>query len=193
MGKWDKGYEAQTVWKILTEVLNDVAERLRTEDYGLDLPKGLARRKLLARLVHTSILMIQLRNAARISEASEAFHKWLITGKKKVKVRVRKHKNPNSMRTIVIPSVLEDIRDLYKGYDTIDPDTLAQRCKSWSLIRLHINTHSLRYARITDYLERGYNPAIVAKITKHKKMDMLLEYTQERAAEKILEEDEIKI
>ena len=50
---------------------------------------------------------------------------------------------------------------------------------------LGINTHSLRYARITHML-RNISPSIVAKITGHKKLDYILTYTQIKTAEEAL-------
>jgi integrase len=51
---------------------------------------------------------------------------------------------------------------------------------------LGINTHSLRYARITHMLRNSISPSIVAKITGHKKLDYILTYTQIKTVEEAL-------
>ena len=54
--------------------------------------------------------------------------------------------------------------------------------------KLGINCHSLRYAFITYMLKKGVSPSIVAAITRHKNLNMILKYTERKEAEKTLEE-----
>jgi len=53
--------------------------------------------------------------------------------------------------------------------------------------RLGINAHSLRYAFITYMLRKGVSPSIIVAITGHKNLNMILKYTEKKAAESILE------
>ncbi|MEM4155997.1 MAG: hypothetical protein QXQ38_04645 [Archaeoglobaceae archaeon] len=44
----------------------------------------------------------------------------------------------------------------------------------------------MRYAFISYLAKRGVSPQIIAKITRHSKLDMILNYTQEKLADEIL-------
>ena len=58
--------------------------------------------------------------------------------------------------------------------------------KVYSKCTYGFNTHSLRYAFITYLLRQGVSPSIIAKITKHSRLDYILTYTQEKTAEEVL-------
>jgi len=60
---------------------------------------------------------------------------------------------------------------------------LKKRCEKL----LGVNTHTLRYAYITYLLEKGYSPSLIAKITHHSNLNFILKYTQQKQAERILE------
>ena len=47
------------------------------------------------------------------------------------------------------------------------------------------NTHSLRYARITHLAKQGVSPSLMAKITHHKRLDYVLRYTEQKAADEL--------
>jgi len=47
------------------------------------------------------------------------------------------------------------------------------------------NTHSFRYALISFLAKNGTDPAIIAKITGHKKLDRIVQYTQMKDAVEI--------
>ena len=190
MGKWDGGFTVEDLKLILSVKLKEALEILE-EPERLNLPVPLAVKKIRSKVVNLAVLLIQLHNACRISEASEGLIKWIETGKQKVYVRIRKRRE-DKIRMVVIPEkvlkVEKVIRDYFEDERDISPEVLARRVKVWSEINLNINTHSLRYAKITDLLER-HNPITVAKITGHKRVDTLVEYAQEREAEEILERE----
>jgi Phage integrase family. len=126
-----------------------------------------------------AVALIQLRNGARASEALRAYDIWRQTGEVVINVHVSKKKK-EEYRLMVIPEEIRGLReciDVEVGYHTYR--TLIYK-------KLGINTHSLRYSFITHLLKMGVNPAIIAKITKHSKLDFILTYTQEKAAEDIL-------
>jgi len=129
------------------------------------------------RLAGLCVLLTQLDNAARVSEAHEAVSIFARTGQREVEVRVRKQKKDPDVRLVIIPPEVkrEDVREL--------PSVDA--CRMYAF-RLGINTHSLRYARITDLALKKVQPQIIARITHHRKLDMLIKYTQEVAAREIL-------
>jgi len=67
-----------------------------------------------------------------------------------------------------------------------DDEVVKERVRNWFRTNFKLNTHSLRYAFITHALKRGINPSIIAKITKHSRLDYILTYTQTKAAEEVL-------
>ena len=58
--------------------------------------------------------------------------------------------------------------------------------KIYSKCTYGFNMRSMRYAFITYLLRQGVSPSIIAKITKHVRLDYILTYTQEKTAEEIL-------
>jgi len=135
------------------------------------------------------VLLVQLRNGARIGEAVEATRAFCSTKDYTVRVRVEKHKG-NDTRLIVLP---EELRDRQGR------EYLAQACIKLSKVKdavnavklyckrtFGFNTHSLRYAYITYMLSKGVNPSLVAKITGHKNLSHILHYTELKTAEDLL-------
>lgn len=127
---------------------------------------------------NVAVLLIQLYNGSRVSEAVEAWNKFVRTGKREVEVRIRKHKK-NDTRLMIIPQFIKHPGSfrIYKATPEI--------IKNYAQF-LGINTHTLRYARITHLLNKGENPAIVAKMIGHKNLNMLLTYYQEKEAKRRL-------
>ncbi len=155
---------------------------------------NVVRRDLVGRLrdarpvarAYISILLIQLSNGLRISEAVEAAFKWAETGRRKLRVRVRKRRDPYE-RLVVVPRELgRGERLAVAGLRVHGLDTVVSRIKSWTRKALGFNTHALRYAFISQLAERGVSAQLIAKLTGHKKLDYILSYTQKRAAEELL-------
>ena len=162
-------------------------------DSGLDFLETY--QKILSHLNRTRkpqdvVLLIQLRNGSRVGEAVEALREFCNTGKSEVLVRVEKHKNPNDLRTMVLPE------ELRKGQGRV---LLEQACawlsgvekpkeaiKSYCRRTYGFNTHSLRYAFITYLSRKGLPPQIIAKITFHKDINLISSYTQRKTAEDLL-------
>jgi integrase len=136
-----------------------------------------------------AVLLIQLRNGARVGEAIEATKAFCESKTTTVRVRVEKHPG-NDTRLMVLPEEL-------RGKE--GRDYLAKACIRLTKIRnpksavkqycrttYGFNTHSLRYAFITYMLSKGINPSFVAKITGHKNLSYILHYTEVKTAEDIL-------
>jgi integrase len=160
-------------------------------DMGLDYE--LAYRKLLRLLrrngkerCYAAIGLTQLRNGLRAVEAVWAFKHFLKTKQLEFTIAVAKKKKPEE-RLVVMPKELA-LADLASCIDLLEVEDrkLRDRYRWWLRNKLGWNTHSLRYAFITHLLRNGVNPSIVAKITKHSRLDYILTYTQEKAAEQIL-------
>jgi site-specific recombinase XerD len=135
---------------------------------------------------YDAILLIQLRNGSRVSEAVRAFKMFLESKSIEIEVQVSKKRQKQEKRLMVIPqellSVVSPCFDLRNTEDRI----LINRVKNYCLYTYKFNTHSLRYAFITFLLRQGVSPSIIAKITKHSRLDFILSYTQEKAAEEVL-------
>jgi len=167
LGKWDKEIDYETFYGILLRRLKKKKEKKT--------------------LCYDSILLIQLRNGCRISEAVRSFKQYLASGALEIKTRVSKKKK-NEERLIIIPLELEEnkVKKICGELLEVDDKTLTNRVKVYILREYRINTHSLRYAFITYLLRNGVNPAIVSKIIKHSKLDQLLTYVQEKTGEELL-------
>jgi integrase len=135
---------------------------------------------------YDAILLIQLRNGLRISEAVRAFLQFLRTRGVELEVQLSKKRRPEA-RLVVIPKELLDV-NLSECRSLLEEpeEVISKRMRRYCIETFGFNTHSLRYAFITYLLRQGVNPSIVAKITRHSKLDFILRYTQEKAAEEIL-------
>ena len=134
---------------------------------------------------YDGILLIQLRNGSRVSEAVRAFKAFLNTKSVEVEVQVSKVSKKRT-RLMVIPQELLSIAPSCRDLKDVEEKVLVNRVKNYCVDTYGFNTHSLRYAFITFLLRQGVSPAIIAKITKHSRLDFILTYTQEKAAEEIL-------
>jgi len=164
MGGWDRGIPFRKAERI---ILKEMAKTRESD---------------LKAYCYWSIALIQLKNGARISEAIEGFKKALASNSRKVEVRVRKSKD--EYRLIIIPKVIElkPCRWLLEESDR----AIRERVRVY-LWRKGLNSHSLRYAFITELSSRGLAPQLIASITRHKDLDMITHYVQKREAEDILE------
>ncbi|MEM3895982.1 MAG: hypothetical protein QW763_01800 [Archaeoglobaceae archaeon] len=154
---WDQGLDFE---KTLKKLLKDYAEETN-----------------LRRKTKLAILITQLRNGSRISEAIEAISIFKSTGAREVMVKVRKKKE-DEFRKMIIPEQIKQSHVV----DIPNKHAIAMFAKR----RYGFNTHSLRYAFVSYLAKRGVSPQIIAKITRHSKLDMILNYTQEKIADEIL-------
>ncbi len=175
------------------------AEGRKSWDMGLDYDRtyhqilgGLeelrGRRTITARrkLAYCCVLLTQLRNGSRVSEAVDAVLEWCSTRKREVEVTVRKQRNSAEKRNMVIPKQLmeQDRLDVLALKDWLpqDPSRIehfARRSFGW-------NTHSLRYAKVSQLGSLGYPAQVIARVTHHRKLDFILRYTQQKLADQVL-------
>jgi len=164
---WDLGLDYKRIYKML---LSKIREHLS--------------RRAFASYCYACVLLIQLRNGSRVSEAVDAAVKFADQRSSEVYVRVRKRRDGYE-RLMVLPEELR-IQDIAVCRDILSRGNAVLRVKVYAKKILGINTHSLRYARITYMLRNNVSPSIVAKITGHKKLDYILTYTQIKTAEEAL-------
>ena len=167
---WDKGLDYKQTYKLLLKKMNDHYMRGAMNSY-----------------CYALVLLIQLRNGSRVSEALKAAKLFMNTLKRKTKVKVKKRKD-NYERLMVLPKEIQ-FRKLLICRDVLfwPEKEVLNRIKVYAKKVLGLNTHSLRYAYITYLLKQGINPSIIAKLTGHKRLDYILTYTQKKTAEEVLE------
>ena len=119
------------------------------------------------------ILLTQLRNGSRVSEAIEFLKLISEPGnfKREAQIRVKKRKD-NFERLMILPSEISK-RDLLRVSYIIKRAT-KQKVLNYARRTYGFNTHSLRYAFITYLAKKGINPTLIAKITGHKRLDYIL-------------------
>lgn len=162
-----------------------------------------------SRLVKCYVYAIQLRNGSRISEATDAL-KDFYKGIKEIEVLVRKKKKWKTHRdekTYKLEFVLNDkgkkirLADDYREMlwpefidkpDFKDKDIqnevreLSKKQAQDSCRKIiNVNSHSLRYARITELSDKGVNDSVIAKITHHSDLKFIMKYQQEKVAKRI--------
>ncbi|MCI4407611.1 MAG: hypothetical protein JHC26_00840 [Thermofilum sp.] len=169
MGKWDKGIDYMFAYnKIL---------------------KHMARAKPPA-LCYDAILLIQLRNGSRVSEAVRAFLEFLNTKSLELEVRVSKKRNKNIMRLMVIPQELIKLNIVSQcfGLRNVEEKKLINRVKNYCIYTYEYGSHNHRYAFINEALRRGIDALTIAEITKQSKADIILRYVQKKRAEETLKD-----
>jgi len=173
---WDKASERGLSYGNLLRLLEDKLETARSDkEYA-----------------YLAALYVQLRNGCRVSEAARAMLLFARTGNRKLRIPVSKRRD-RAERLVLIPPNVEYKRVAWLAEEfkrrPLDKAArqLAARVKVFSLQRLGINTHSLRYAFVTYLAEQGVAPQLIARITGHKRLDYIVHYTQRLAAEELLE------
>jgi site-specific recombinase XerD len=179
MSRWDKGVDYETMYlRIARHMRSPIAQRR---------PPGRGRKKRrFALACYDAILLIQLRNASRVSEAVRAFREYLVTKKSELEVQVSK-KRKKELRKIVIPQEVQEM-DCSICLDMLDvpEQRIVDNVKHYSRKQYGVNTHSLRYSRITHLLKLGVDSAVIAKITHHSNVNFIRTYTQQKLADEIL-------
>lgn len=108
---------------------------------------------------YDSILLIQLENGLRASEAVRAYREYLSTGQRCLEVYVSRRW---VKRVVVIPDEVEACAEL----SSTDPAKLTRRIISYVKYTYGFNSHSLRYAFIVHMLRKHGDVSLVKEITK---------------------------
>ena len=109
------------------------------------------RKKIISKqLIYYAVLLIQLYNGLRISEAVDAFKQYIITGDTELEVRTRKRKD-NHFRLALIPEIIQLNRSILEraldlGFEGKVDNIKEKVVKKWAKDFIKINTHTLRKA-----------------------------------------------
>jgi len=137
-----------------------------------------------------AILLTQLSQSCRISEAVDALTQWAKNKKNVdlVEIRVRKRKD-TYWRDIFIPkSIKNESKSLKRIINKFQfSDNLVDNIIHFAIYHLY-NTHALRYAGITQQGEMKIPDQVIAAGTGHKKLEHIRRYTEKMAARKVLQE-----
>ena len=191
--KKGKGKGKREESEVLREVLKPIGKKKieHTWDYSVDFAeakkvltnayKELYNRNLMPFEAYVAILLIQLVNGSRIREAIRAFKTFVESGQREFQLQAGKRGN---MKFFIIPDVIKN-KQSYRYILTKSDKKLSASIRMFARKYLKSNTHSLRYACVSFLASNGVDPAIIAKITGHKKLDRIVQYTQMKDAVEI--------
>ena len=194
---FDRGVEYLDMKKILVKDYGRLCREYEPEN-----------KKVVRLLCYCIISMIQLRNGSRISEACEAFRKFMKLGlDSKVTVKIAKSKSIKykkdtkekfttkaRFREMIYPKpwvkreipCLDDIKNFLREYE----GNLKKRVLDYLLRHHNCNTHSLRYAFINYMLyDQKKEMALIAKFVGHSDISQLVRYTQLKETNKLFDLD----
>jgi integrase len=206
---FDRGIDYKTMKDKLINCYREIVEGYS----GLD-PDGRVykskKNKLLRKEIYIIISIIQLRNGSRITEAVDAFKKFVEEGgdlNEKINVKIAKSKSTKykkdtkeafrtktRYRKMIYPvkwigseiSEIENIRNYLEDYK----GDLNRRVLDYLLMNHNCNTHSLRYSCINYLLyDQKKEMALVAKFVGHSNVNQLVTYTQKKESDKLLDLD----
>ncbi|NPA98349.1 MAG: integrase [Crenarchaeota archaeon] len=123
--------------------------------------------------VYAAALLVQLVNGLRVREAWKALQHFLETREREFYLEPGKQGAPRPVR---IPGVIR-YREEWKWILQVPPEKARKRLHYYARKYLGTNTHSLRYALVGYLARRGVAAQLIAKITGHKKLDRILQYT----------------
>ncbi len=164
---WDKGLDYEKTYKkILTHYRQ--ATRDTTKAYDI-------------------ILLTQLRNGSRLTEAIRFLNQIIDTKplKRQAYIKVEKRKDGHE-RLMVLPEEIDKRELLRVSY--VIKEANKWKVSTYCRRTYGFNTHALRYALISYLSQKGVAPQLIAKITGHKTLDYILYYTQQQKAEEILKD-----
>ena len=178
MPGWDKGLDYEATYQRIVHHMRKAYARAKAT--------ALPGRKRVPAFCYDAILLVQLKNAARISEAVRAFREYLTMRKSELEVQVSKKRKKEFRLMVIPPEVLE--LDCSLCLDLLDRSEalVTDVAKHYAKKKYGFNTHSLRYSRITYLLRRGVDSAVIAKITHHSNVNFIRTYTQQKLADEIL-------
>jgi site-specific recombinase XerD len=172
-GTWDLGLDYEEWYRTFVDDLHKYRNK-----------RGIRAQR---RFTYISILLLQLRNGCRVSEAYDAFKGFVDSGEREIRLTAGKG---GTERLLVVPKeIYSKDRYIYRYIiKESDEKQFIDRIKQFARRYYKINTHSLRYALVGFLASRGVSAQLVAKITGHKRLDRILDYTQKVRAEKILKD-----
>lgn len=198
---FDRNIDLIEIKERLIKKLNELYEK----QSNIDEPKKI----IYNQICYIIIALLQLRNGSRISEAVNAFLKYMTKNdvdekvivkiaksegmKYDWKTKTKKMKKPR-FRKIMFPEdyidleIFYDIKDNHQDFCIIEKLKICQRVRDYLLKYFNCNTHSLRYAFINYMLySEKRNLADIAKFVGHTTVNQLVTYTQNKNIDQIFD------
>jgi len=140
---------------------------------------------IMTRLLYTSILLTQLENGSRISEAVEAILNFKANSERIQKIRARKRKKLSKGKDVdVLIKIPSAVKKQYLDLDYPFDKTL-NGVKIFAVRYYKINTHSLRYSWIAKMGREGVPTNLISKAIRHTNIQTIENYTAEDEADAI--------
>jgi len=188
---WDKRLNYDEYEKIIG---NEIKTLKRDKEY-YELKKKPIPHDIQLHLAYNCILLTQLMNGSRISEAVEAILNFKEDSNREQKIRARKRKREKrdkktgEMKVIghdvlvlvVIPTEVK--RQHLNGLNGKSAKQVQNGTALFALNHYKINSHSLRYAWISKMGKLGKPAHLISKAIRHTNVSMIEHYTQEDEAD----------
>jgi len=163
---------------------NDMRNHAKEKEYN-ELKKRPVPATVLKRLLYTSILLTQIENGSRISEAVEAVLNFKDNSERVQKVRARKRKKNNKGKDVdVLIKIPSAVKKQYLMLDYPFEKTL-NGVKMFAVRYYKTNTHSLRYSWIAKMGREGVPTNLISKAIRHTNIQTIENYTAEDEADMI--------
>jgi len=163
---------------------NDLRDLAKEKEYN-ELKKRPVPATVLKRLLYISILLTQIENGSRISEAVEAVFGFRNSSERIQKVRARKRKKNNKGKDVdVLIKIPAAVKKQYLDLD-YPFETALNGVKMFAVRYYKINTHSLRYSWIAKMGREGVPTNLISKAIRHTNIQTIENYTAEDEADMI--------
>jgi hypothetical protein len=161
---------------------NDLHDLAKEKEY-YELKRKPIPATVLKRLLYTSILLTQIENGSRISEAVESILDFKESSERVQKIRARKRKKNNRGKDVdVLIKIPSAVKKQYLMLDYPFEKTL-NGVKMFAVRYYRINTHSLRYSWIAKMGREGMPTNLISKAIRHTNIQTIENYTAEDEAD----------
>jgi len=178
---WDKRLDFDE-WDLRFK--KDMHDLAKEKEYN-ELKKRPVPATVRTRLLYTSILLTQIENGSRISEAVEAVLSFKDNSERIQKIRARKRKKLSKGKDVdVLIKIPSAVKKQYLDLDYPFEKTL-NGVKIFAVRYYKINTHSLRYSWIAKMGREGIPTNLISKAIRHTNIQTIENYTAEDEADTI--------
>lgn len=181
MTTWDRNLKYEDWEKKLEDEIR--ALKIEKEFYAL---KGLERTRTSLHLAYNAILLAQLVNGSRISEAVQAIIQFAADKKREQRVDARKRRAHKKARIFIVPKTVKaGFFDVLKGRTE---KQITNGVMQFALNHHRINTHSLRYAFVSYQNRKGTPATVTAGIMRHSNVSMIEHNSRDQEADDLFRE-----
>lgn len=177
---WDYNLNYNQTYKSLVSCISEVRKDLKSGNITIN------RIRKFTNLISG---LIQLRNGGRVGEMLKSLNEFCTLKKRVVQVKVQKRKD-EYYRKVVLPDeiTIDDLTyiESYVHERIQNKELFVQALSKFFKKHFGFSTHALRYCWISFISSMNVPAQVIAKITGHKTLDLILHYTQRKLGDKIL-------